>query len=363
MSVSYPQNAGGCEHDAMRSEHRLLRLLLLDILELLTKNIVANNLSEGRFQIGKDVIDFRKKEQKQGVSIAKLAGLKECKTQIVDGVRVGGYVASRMLEKKKEEERKRRRKEESELPQKKSQRVSLDSVPLLGRGVSSNGMIDLEEDENDRQQKMHEIREKLDQLQEEKKTKKIEQAKQIPLTPTGNSVFDALMKATTSSLEQQKEEVLKKRSAYAEKELREQLRIAQEREALLEKKEEERLKVTSLDVVCYWCHNCKKFVENGLGREYCESSGHYLEIRHEKKRMFECMQCHSRKSFIGTEKPVTPCGCGNVLWCLCPFFKEKAVKTEKLKITPDSVHLLYCHEAKTGDWTCLFDQRIPVVAA
>ena len=57
--------------------------------------------------------------------------------------------------KKKEEERKRRRKEESELPQKKSQRGSLDSVPLLGRGVSSNGMIDLEEDENDRQQKMH----------------------------------------------------------------------------------------------------------------------------------------------------------------------------------------------------------------
>ena len=77
-------------------------MLLLDILELLTKNIVANNLSEGRFQIGKEVIDFRKKEQKQGVSIAKLAGLKECKTQIVDGVRVGGYVASRMLEKKKE---------------------------------------------------------------------------------------------------------------------------------------------------------------------------------------------------------------------------------------------------------------------
>ena len=291
------------------------------------------------------------------MNIAKLAGLKECKTQIVDGVRVGGYVASRLLEKKKEEERKRKRKEESDSGQKKTQHLSLESTPLLGRGIMPNGMVDLEEDEDDRQQKMHEIREKLNQLQEKKEKEKKMKTKQVQLAPTGNSVFDSLMKATTVSLDQQTEEVLKKRSTYADKELREQLRIAQEREALLEKKEEERRKVTSLDVVCFWCHNCKKFVESGIGREYCESSGHYLEIRHEKKRMFECMQCHSRKSFIGTEKPEIPCGCGNVLWCICPFFKEKSVKMEKLKITPDSSHLLYCHEVKAGDYCCLFENH------
>ena len=286
---------------------------------MLTKNIVANNLSEGRFQVGREVIDCRSMEQKKEVNIAKLAGLRETKTRVVNGVRVGEYVASRLLERNKEEERKRRRKERVEQAKKRE----VESVPVLGRDVTSNGMIALEEEETngngpdsaeeERRAKMHSVKARLEELQHKASDGSTELRKgnnpHSQHTPTGNAVFDSLVRASTGALDKKKEEVLSKRSAYAEKELREQLRIAQQREELLEKKEEEKQKMMSLDVVCYWCHNCKKFVENGLGREYCENAGHYLEIKHEKKRMFECMQCHMRRSFIGCEKPTTPCGC------------------------------------------------------
>ena len=331
---------------------------------MLTKNIVANNLSEGRFQVGREVIDCRSKEHKKEVNIAKLAGLRETKTQVVNGVRVGEYVASRLLERNREEERKwnqkeKRIKEEEQKWNQKEKRIKepskkreTENVPVLGRDVTSNGMIALEEDvetnraspeSEERQAKMRSIKARLEALEHKK-----DGAKTETCTSTGNSVFDSLVRASTGNLDTKKEEVLSKRSAYAEKELREQLHIAQQREELLEKKEEERQKMTSLDVVCYWCHNCKKFVENGLGREYCESAGHYLEIRREKKRMFECMQCHTRRSFIGCEKPTVLCGCGSVLWNPCSFFKEKKAKTDTLKITPDSAHLLYCHESKAS---------------
>ena len=349
---------------------------------MLTKNIVANNLSEGRFQVGREVIDCRSMEQKKEVNIAKLAGLRETKTRVVNGVRVGEYVASRLLERNKEEERKRRRKERVEQAKKRE----VESVPVLGRDVTSNGMIALEEDETngngpdsaeeERRAKMRSVKARLEELQrmasdgstelhkannansELRKANNSNPPSQP--TPTGNAVFDSLVRASTGALDKKKEEVLSKRSAYAEKELREQLRIAQQREELLEKKEEEKQKMMSLDVVCYWCHNCKKFVENGLGREYCENAGHYLEIKHEKKRMFECMQCHMRRSFIGCEKPTTPCGCGSVLWNPCSFFKEKKVKTDMLKITPDSAHLLYCHESKSNGCLCLLRTRYPI---
>lgn len=336
------------------------------------------------------MIDCRSKEQKKEVNIAKLAGLRETKTRVVNGIRVGEYVASRLLERNKEEERKRRRKERVEQAKKRE----IESVPVLGRDIMSNGMIALEEEdettngngsdsaEEERRAKMRSIKARLEELQRKANDAHTElqrkgnnsnpnsqhnsnsnsQHNSNPdsCAPTGNSVFDSLIRASTGALDKKKEEVLSKRSAYAEKELREQLRIAQQREELLEKKEEERLKMMSLDIVCYWCHNCKKFVENGLGREYCENAGHYLEIKHEKKRMFECMQCHMRRSFIGCEKPTAPCGCGNVLWSPCSFFKEKKVKTDTLKITPDSAHLLYCHESKANGCLCLLRTRHPI---
>ena len=335
------------------------------------------------------MIDCRSMEQKKEVNIAKLAGLRETKTRVVNGVRVGEYVASRLLERNKEEERKRRRKERVEQAKKRE----VESVPVLGQDVTSNGMIALEEEttngsgpdsaEEERRAKMRSVKARLEELQRKGSDGSTELQRKAnnanselrkgnnphsqhtpntpsQPTPTGNAVFDSLVRASTGALDKKKEEVLSKRSAYAEKELREQLRIAQQREELLEKKEEEKQKMMSLDVVCYWCHNCKKFVENGLGREYCENAGHYLEIKHEKKRMFECMQCHMRRSFIGCEKPTTPCGCGSVLWNPCSFFKEKKVKTDMLKITPDSAHLLYCHESKSNGCLCLLRTRYPI---
>lgn len=82
------------------------------------------------------------------------------------------------------------------------------------------------------------------------------------------------MEATSgANLEATKQEVMKKRGVYAEKELKDRLYILQERQAQQERREEARREMMSLEVTCYWCANCRQFVENGLGREYCEDHG------------------------------------------------------------------------------------------
>ena len=103
----------------------------------------------------------------------------------------------------------------------------------------------------------------------------------------------------------------------------------------------------SMDITCYWCSNCKKYVENGLGKEFCENQGHFLERRRETKRMFECQECHSRKAFIGTEKPIAQCACGGYVWKACSFYQEKEVKMDELQITAPNKHILYCHSTKS----------------
>ena len=184
------------------------------------------------------MIDCRSKEQKKEVNIAKLAGLRETKTRVVNGVRVGEYVASRLLERNKEEERKRRRKERVEQAKKRE----IESVPVLGRDVTSNGMIALEEEttngngpdsaEEERRAKMHSVKARLEELQHKASDGSTELRKgnnanselrkgnnpHSQPTPTGNAVFDSLVRASTGALDKKKEEVKAQKPELFEKE-------------------------------------------------------------------------------------------------------------------------------------------------
>lgn len=293
--------------------------------------------------MGKDVVDCRSKQKLQ----IDASLLPQVRTTVVNGIPMSSSTARRVH--LAEEERKRR---ETVLDRLKF-RTSRDvlnhfSVPLLGRG--SNGKtVDLDEDEREKQRltKIRMVKERIEKVQSQSSSQK--RGPSELSSSTGNCVFDSLVKSAKTSLAEKKSEVMEKKSAYAEKEQRDKLRILKEREELLQRKEEARLQMMSLEVTCYFCYNCKKYVENGLAKDFCESRGHFLERRRETKRMFECMECHQRRSFIGTTKPITPCFCGSHLWKLCPFYKEKEVETEHLKITVENPHILYCHTIVARD--------------
>ena len=227
-------------------------------------------------------------------------------------------------------------------------------VPQLGRG--SNGKtVNLEEEEEEREkqretrrlEKIHRVKRQLEETAKSTQTSKRERSSL--LASTGNSVFDSLMKSAQSSLETAKSEVLAKESAYAEKEKRDRLRILKEKEAMLERQEEARLQLMSVEVTCYYCNNCRMFLDTPLLREFCENQGHFVERKRDVKRMFECMTCHRRRSFIGTTQPGKACLCGSVVWKMCPLFKEKEIESEKLKITIDNSHILYSHTVVPKD--------------
>lgn len=260
----------------------------------------------------------------------------------------GGYIASRMLEKSIEEERKRKHQEEkiTELKRRKEMNSKEnENQPMLGRGLLPGNIIRLDK-EDSQYAKIQSLKARLAEEKEKKELKKDKNEL------TGNSVFDSLIqKSSQSSL--QREKILQKESAYSEKALQDKVRIQKERDAMIERKELEKLKMMSMEITCYWCSNCQKFVENGIGRKFCENQGHFLERRKEIKRMFECQECHNRTAFIGIEKPIIACACGGYVWKPCSFYKQKDVKMEELKITTPNTHILYCHDIKQIGVVCL----------
>lgn len=221
-------------------------------------------------------------------------------------------------------------------------------VPQLGRG-SDGKTVDLDEDQREQQrlEKIHRVKRQLEEA--EKASQRSKRPTSEVSASTGNRVFDSLMQSTQSSLETKKTEVLTRESAYAEKEKRDQLRILKEKEAMLERQEEARLQLLSVEVTCSYCNNCRMFLDTPLLREFCESRGHFVERKRDVKRMFECMTCHRRRSFIGTTQPGKACLCGSVVWKMCPLYKEKEIESEKLKITIDNSHILYSHSVKPKD--------------
>ena len=270
---------------------------------------------------------------------------------LVNGVPLSGSAARRAQLAAEEEQKKK----EAALTKQKV-RSSQDIlnqlfVPQLGRG--SNGKtVDLgEEEEKQREtrrlEKIHRVKRQLEEAAKSTQTSKRERSSLV--ASTGNSVFDSLMKSAQSSLETAKSEVLAKESAYAEKEKRDRLRILKEKEAMLERQEEARLQLMSVEVTCFYCYNCKMFLDTPLLREFCENQGHYVERKRDVKRMFECMTCHRRRSFIGTTQPGKACLCGSVVWKMCPLFKEKEIESEKLKIPIDNSHILYSHAVVPKD--------------
>ena len=269
---------------------------------------------------------------------------------LVNGVPLSGSAARRAQLAAEEEQKKK----EAALTKQKV-RSSQDIlnqlfVPQLGRG--SNGKtVDLGEEEKQREtrrlEKIHRVKRQLEEAAKSTQTSKRERSSLA--ASTGNSVFDSLMKSAQSSLETAKSEVLAKEIAYAEKEKRDRLRILKEKEAMLERQEEARLQLMSVEVTCFYCYNCKMFLDTPLLREFCENQGHYVERKRDVKRMFECMTCHRRRSFIGTTQPGKACLCGSVVWKMCPLFKEKEIESEKLKITIDNSHILYSHAVVPKD--------------
>lgn len=305
-------------------------------IESLQRNVVSNNLSEGRFHIGKEVIDCRGTDTSNHID---LSTLQYYRTKGKGGM-YGGYIASRMKEKAEEEMKKKKQEEERmEMLKRRREMESKENSdkPLLGRGMLPGKVIRLS-DEDDRLSKMYQLKERLE------KTKKAEEkkAEKVPLKTTGNAVFDSLLQSTKDT-SKMKETVLNKESAYSDKARQDKLRILKEKEEMLERKQQARMEMTSMEITCYWCANCKKFVENGIGKQFCENQGHFLERRREQKRMFECQECHSRTSFIGIENPVSRCACGGYVWKPCSFYKERNVKMEELRITAPNTHVLYCH--------------------
>ena len=169
-------------------------------------------------------------------------------------------------------------------------------------------------------------------------------------TPTlkegsGNAIFDALLQSLDGdNFEATKQEALSKKGLYEAKEQRDRLRVLQERQALQERREEARREMTELQVKCFWCANCKRYVEGGIAKEYCESNGHFLEVRFAMKRFFECRNCKMRKAFYDQMNPVAKCCCGERIWKLTSYYKEYEFKEQSLVITPQSSHILYGHD-------------------
>lgn len=291
-------------------------------------NVQANNLSEGRFHVDHEVIDCRPLQSSSQIDLTKLSVFRSKSTN--------GYMASRLIEKASEEEKKRKNNERL-LELKKRRELELkENTPVLGRGMLPGNVIRLSEDDA-RLSKIHSLKRRLEDIQE---------AKQAQVPSTGNSVFDALLQSS-KDLDTMKKTALTKEGAYAGAAIQDKLRVLKEREEMLERKEQARLEMMSMEIHCFWCANCKKYVENGIGREFCESQGHFLERRKEVKRMFECQECHSRTAFIGTELPAKPCACGGYIWKPCSFYQERNVKMETLKITAPNIHVLYCHDVKS----------------
>ena len=160
----------------------------------------------------------------------------------------GGYIASRMLEKSKEEERKRKHQEEkiAELKRRKEMNSKEnENQPMLGRGLLPGNIIRLDK-EDSQYAKIQSLKARLAEEKEKKELKK--DTNEL----TGNSVFDSLIqKSSQSSL--QREKILQKESAYSEKALQDKVRIQKERDAMIERKELEKLKMMSMEITCYWC--------------------------------------------------------------------------------------------------------------
>ena len=290
--------------------------------------------------MGKEIIDCRPKKELQ----IDYSALPPSRMVIVNGVPLSGSAARRAQLAAEEEKKKKKKEAVAAQQQARSSREVLNQlfVPQLGRG--SNGRtVDLDEEqrEQERLEKIHRVKRQLDEAAKAGASAKRERS--ALAGSTGNCVFDALVQSAQSSLQTKKSEVLARENAYAEKEKRDRLRILEEKEALLARREEARLQLMSVEVTCFYCNNCRMFLDTPLLREFCESHGHFVERKRDVKRMFECMTCHRRRSFIGTTQPGKACLCGSVLWKMCPLFKEKEVESEKLKITMDNTHVLYSH--------------------
>lgn len=284
------------------------------------------------------MIDCRSAQTSSSISSSLLTAFR---------TKTNGYVASRMLEKVQEEERKREQEAKMNLIKKRRVMESNEDQPLLGRGLLPGNVIQLSEEEQ-RLSKIHALKERLKEakIKEQQKTNQPQDNKiSTVLKATGNSVFDALLQSSQSK--EMKESALEKKSAYAEKAIQDRLNILKQREEMLERKEQAREQLMSLEISCFWCSNCRKFVENGDARAFCENQGHFLERRRAIKRMFECQECHNRSAFIGGEQPLMRCRCGGYIWKPCTFYKEKEVKMEELKITAPNIHVLYSHDIKT----------------
>ena len=373
---------------------------ILSCLDIFSVNYKPNQISEGRFQIGKDCVDCRPGKNTTRLDLSKLAGIAPTKTRTINGVVTGGSIGARLQAQLNEMEHQKKLQQDRDLFLKRQHSMESkenESTPFLGRGLLPGKILRLDSDdekEQKRLEKIHAVRARLNEINSNPAIKELEMKPSpthvrdvespspspsplkntkietrsfvSPSTPikgdmeesilkkcmeattkSGNPVFDALMEATSgANLEATKQEVMKKRGGYAEKELKDRLYILQERQAQQERREEARREMMSLEVTCYWCANCRQFVENGLGREYCEDHGHFLERRVATKRMFECMTCHTRKGFIDVEMPLSKCNCGGCVWAPCTFYKEKSIKDEELVIIPKSDHVLYGFDIK-----------------
>lgn len=316
--------------------------------ESIKRNFVANNLSEGRFHVGHDVIDCRPLASSTSIDLTRLYRSKG------KGGVYGGYVASRMLEKSQEEERKRENQEKVAFLKKRREMESKENanLPFLGRGMLPGSVIRLDEE---RLSKIHALKERLVEINQVKElSNNADQSNEI--NTSNNSVFNALLQSS-KNLTEMKKTALTKESAYSEKALQDKVRILKERQEMLERKERARMQMMSIEITCYWCANCRKFVENGIGKEFCENQGHFLERRRELKRMFECQECHGRTPFIGIERPMLPCACGGYVWKPCTLYKEKNVKMEELKITTPNTHVLYCHDVRCSVYSIFISKQ------
>lgn len=372
----------------------------LSFIDLLAVNYRPNQISEGRFQLGKDCVDCRSGKNTTRLDLSKLAGIAPTKTCTINGMVVGGSIGARLQAQLNEIEHQKKLQQDRESILKRQREMESkenESAPFLGRGLLPGKILRLDSDdehERKRLEKIRTVRMRLNEINSPSVTKGLQMkpspthvrdvespspspikenlVESDPLESTsipekedsyttssilstcintphksGNPVFDALLEATSgANLEVTKQEVLKKQSVYAEKELKDKLYILQERQAQQERREEARREMMSMEVKCFWCANCKQFVENGLGRSYCEDHGHFLERRTATKRMFECMTCHTRKGFIDVERPISKCCCGGCIWNPCTFYEEKPIKDQELVITPKSDHVLYGFDIK-----------------
>lgn len=352
---------------------------------ILSTNYEPHRLSDGRFQVGKDAIDCRSSQSKRFVDLNVFSGVAPTQMQVINGVRVGGSIGNRLHTQLVEMERQQKKEQERTMLLKRQREMESKenlAKPFLGRDMLPGKILRLESDEDEherkRKEKIYAVRSKLAEINSCPQPTKSGLACTYPSpthmrdvsspSPTkhdsilkacnaapvssGNPVFDSILKATSGEyLEATRKELMNTKGVYADKALRDRVRILQGQQELQERREEARQNMMSLEVACFWCSNCHCYVENGLGRTYCEDHGHFLERRHATKRMFECMTCHTRKGFIGTEMPVSKCSCGGCVWSSCAFYQEKKTKGPELVITPQSEHVLYGFDIKQkADW-------------